>query len=38
MGFKVETDYRRWRQKEYRYSLDEFLALTDLPSGLIMID
>lgn len=38
MGFKVETDYRRWRQNEYRFSLDEFLALADLPSGLIMID
>ncbi|MGP1310187.1 MAG: alpha/beta hydrolase family protein, partial [Phycisphaerales bacterium] len=38
MGFPVKTDYRRWRQKEYRYTPQQFLALDRLPSGLFMID
>lgn len=38
MGFPVKTDYRRWRQKEYRYTPQQFLVLDRLPSGLIMID
>lgn len=38
MGFPVETDYRRWRQKDYRYSFEQFMALDSLPSGLIVID
>jgi len=38
MNFPVETDYRRWRQKQYRYSPQDFFALDHLPSGLIIID
>ncbi|MEO1169051.1 MAG: hypothetical protein AAFW97_10115 [Pseudomonadota bacterium] len=38
MRFPVKTDYRRWRQKQYRYSPQNFLALDALPSGLILID
>ncbi|MGP1351810.1 MAG: hypothetical protein ACTS1Z_00665 [Parasphingopyxis sp.] len=38
MRFPVKTDYRRWRQKQYRYSPQDFLALDTLPSGLILID
>lgn len=38
MPFPVETDYRRWRQKRYRFSPREFLSLDRLPSGLILID
>ncbi|WP_147297625.1 hypothetical protein [Parasphingopyxis lamellibrachiae] len=38
MSFPVETDYRRWRQKQYRYTPDEFMALERLPSGLFMLD
>lgn len=38
MSFPVETDYRRWRQKQYRYTPDEFMALDRLPSGLFILD
>lgn len=38
MTFPVDTDYRRWRQKQYRYTPDEFMALERLPSGLFMLD
>ena len=38
MGFAVPTDYDRWRQKQYRYTLDTFMNLEHLPSGLITID
>ncbi|WP_299323636.1 hypothetical protein [Parasphingopyxis sp.] len=38
MSFPVKTDYRRWRQKQYRYSPQDFLALDRLPSGLILIE
>ncbi len=38
MSFPVETDYRRWGRKSWRHSLDAFLALDTLPSGLHLID
>lgn len=38
MSFPVETDYRRWRQKEYRYTPDQFMALDRMPSGLVILD
>ncbi len=38
MTFPVETDYRRWGRRRHDYSLDTFMALDRLPSGLIVID
>lgn len=38
MRFPVETDYARWGRKRWRHSLDGFMALETLPSGLHLID
>jgi hypothetical protein len=38
MNFPVETDYGRWGRRRTRYTLDEFLALHRLKSGLVIID